>query len=157
MVVSVTAVLLAWKANFSSIVYKSTKTPVIEKSIKKWLPLTILCENAENAAISLGIKKGELKLDKVDIKPEKGSVVFTYNSNFAVLINPQSGEIIQVEKRNYSWILQLHDGEIFDKLFHVTFFKKLYPTAVGLLLFIMTVTGGLLWVRIKFYPGRIKI
>ena len=149
MVVSVTAILLAWKSNFSSIVYKSTKTPTTEKSIKKWLPLSILSENAENAAISLGIKKGELKLDKVDIKPEKGSVVFTYNSNFAVLINPQSGEIIQVEKRNYSWILQLHDGEIFDKLFHVTFFKKLYPTLVGSFLFFMMLTGGVLWYKGK--------
>ena len=84
------------------------------------------------------------EIDRIDIRPEKGIVKFTFKSNFyEVQLDGATGALLQIDLRRSDVIEKIHDGSIIDYYlgFESGIFKLIYTTIMSLALVLFTITG----------------
>lgn len=75
-------------------------------------------------------------LERVDVKPGKGSVKFVASNNWEAQIDTQTGEVLAVAFRRSDIIERLHDGSYFADWVKLYIF---FPS--GIILFVLWGTG----------------
>ena len=152
--ISVTGTLLGWKKNTGDIILPKTHKG-ISTDLKIWLPIdslhTIAC-NILHDSISDDLS---LKLDRIDIRKDKGMVKFIFIDHFwGIQLDGSTGQLLYIQKRRSDFIEKIHDGSILDYYFGTTNeqIKVVYTSIMGLSLLTFTITGFWLW----YGPIRIK-
>ncbi|WP_207434007.1 PepSY-associated TM helix domain-containing protein [Sabulibacter ruber] len=153
-VISVTGLLLGWKKHTGGLILAKTHTGT-STNLKDWLPVDSLTNNAFQAMRdSLGTNTS-LTLDRIDMRPDKGTVKFLFVEDYlGVQLDAATGKVLHLESRRADFIENLHDGTILDRWFGVDsgVLKVLYSTIMGVALLIFTITGFWLW----YGPKRMK-
>ncbi len=153
-IVAVTGLLLGWKKHSRGFILADTKTGS-SKDLKTWLPI----DSLQSLAISLLHQNISPTLsndvDRIDIRPEKGVVKFTFKDHYwGLQLDGTTGKLLQVEQRRSDFIEHIHEGTIIDNLLNTSNgqFKLFYTTVMGLALILFTVTGFWLW----YGPRRMR-
>ncbi|HMR88903.1 MAG TPA: PepSY-associated TM helix domain-containing protein [Saprospiraceae bacterium] len=152
--VGLSGILLGWKKNSGGIILSKTEMG-ISINPKDWLTLDSLYRKASLYMQDSMAEKLDPTIDRLDIRPEKGIVKFTFKEHYYGLqIDATSGNVLKVERRNADIIEQIHDGSIVDRYLGIKngWFKLIYTTVMGLGLITFTVTGFWLW----YGPKRMK-
>jgi len=95
------------------------------------------------------------KLDRIDIRKEKGMVKFVFIDRYwGIQLDGATGQLLHIERRRSDFIENIHDGSIFDYLLKTNQgqIKLFYTSIMGLALLTFTVTGFWLW----YGPKRIR-
>jgi uncharacterized iron-regulated membrane protein len=152
-VVSVTGGLLGWKKNSGGMImansYKGRST-----DLKEWLSIDSLHQRACQYLKDSVSAHLSTKIDRIDIRKEKGMVKFVFSEHFTGLqLDGVTGHLLHVEKRRADYIEKIHDGSIID--FYLGwdgYFKLFYTTIMSLALALFTITGFWLW----YGPKRMR-
>jgi len=147
--VSVTAILLAWKKEMHLI--PKTQNSRVEVA-SNWVPIEQIIDSAIlHMKDSVG-KSSEI--DRVDIRPEKGIAKVVFKRHFTeIQIDGYSGSVLSVSQRNSDLIEKIHDGSILDFIVgRDGGVKHIYSTITSVLLIFLCVTGLILW----YNPKAIK-
>lgn len=94
-------------------------------------------------------------MDRIDIRPDKGIIKFTFKNHFKGLqLDGTTGALLSIETRKSDFIEKIHDGSILDKVFGTggDGVKFYYTIIMGFSLFMLTVTGFWLW----YGPKRLR-
>lgn len=145
-VISVTGLLLGWKKHSGGIILAKTYTGT-STNLKDFLPIDSLTANAYRAIRdSIGTTE-TLTLDRIDVRPDKGTVKFVFVEKYlGVQVDAATGNILHVETRRSDFVENLHDGSILDRIFGTGgVLKVIYSTIMGVALLIFTITGFWLW------------
>lgn len=145
--VSITAILLAFKSSFSNVLYQNSEIH-FSKSIRKWMPLDSL-EPVVTQKVNEYTHSHFKRSEKAEVKIDKGSLIYYYKGGIVAQVNGESGDVINIDKKFGGIIQDIHDGAILDSVITTkdAYFKKLYSVIVGLALLIMTITGIYLWYK----------
>jgi uncharacterized iron-regulated membrane protein len=145
--ISITGILLGWKKNTGGLIvaksYQGTST-----DLKKWLPIDSLHNIACKVLHDSVDQTLSLKLDRIDIRKDKGMVKFVFIDQFwGIQLDGANGKLLHIEKRRGDFIEKIHDGSILDYYFKTSRdqIKLFYTTIMGLALLIFTITGFWLW------------
>ncbi|WP_048921855.1 PepSY-associated TM helix domain-containing protein [Rufibacter radiotolerans] len=153
-VLALTGLLLGWKKHTGGVILAKTYTGS-STNLKDWLPVDSLTANAFQAIRdSLG-QETPLTLDRIDLRPDKGTAKFTFVEGYlGVQLDGATGQTLHLESRRADFIEHLHDGTVLDRLFGVEsgILKVIYSTIMGVALLIFTITGFWLW----YGPKRMK-
>ncbi|WP_066508105.1 PepSY-associated TM helix domain-containing protein [Rufibacter sp. DG15C] len=154
-VISITGLLLGWKKHTGGIILAKTYTGT-STHLQDWLPVDSLTKNAFNAIQdSLGKDTSMLTLDRIDMRPDKGTVKFLFVEDYiGVQLDATTGKVLHLETRRADFIENLHDGSILDRILGLDsgVLKVIYSTIMGVALLIFTITGFWLW----YGPKRMK-
>jgi uncharacterized iron-regulated membrane protein len=145
--ISVTGLLLGWKKNSGDIILAKTYEGT-SKDLNDWLPIHELDVHAEKAFRDSISATLPYEIDRIDIRKEKGTVKFTFKTNFyGIQLDGATGKVLFIEKRRSDFIEKIHDGSIVDYYLNISngIFKLIYTTLLGSALFIFSVTGFWLW------------
>jgi len=145
--VGLSGILLGWKKNSGGLILSTTEKGVSTKP-EDWLTIDSLYKKASLYIQDSMSEKLDPTIDRLDIRPEKGIVKFTFKEHYYGLqIDAMTGNILKVERRNADIIEQIHDGSMVDKYLGIKdgWFKLFYTTVMGLGLITFTVTGFWLW------------
>ena len=152
--ISITGVLLGWKKNSSELLlaksYQGTTS-----DLKKWLPIDSLNNIASEILLDSISPNLSTKIDRIDIRKEKGMVKFIYQDHYwGVQLDGATGELLSLRMRRSDFIENIHDGSILDISLNTKngLIKLFYTTISGLALLTFTVTGFWLW----YGPKRIR-
>jgi len=130
--VSVTAIMLAWKSFFTTIIFDNQSIKP-STSLQKWLPMDSL-EIIAIAALNEQTNNNFKSVETIQLKPAKGYISFFFKHNYSIQVDGATGAAIHIEQKNGSLIQDIHDGAIVDEWFSsklgVT--KKIYSTIMGL-------------------------
>ncbi|MFN2438684.1 MAG: PepSY domain-containing protein [Chitinophagaceae bacterium] len=150
-IVALTGLLLGWKKQ-TGLLPKSAKG--ISTSSKDWLPIDSLQAKADAYLLNAVSSGLSLKMDRIDIRPDKGMVKFVYADHYwGLQLDCTTGELLQIDKRASDFIEQIHDGSILDHQFTgKDIFKLVYTSIMGIALLIFTITGFWLW----YGPKRMR-
>ena len=149
--VSITGLLLGWKKDSKGYLLPDTQKG-ISTDAKDWLPLANLQDRALYLIDSLHPELDN-SIDRLDVRPGKGIVKFTFEDHYYELqLDLSTGQLLSFAKRRSDLIEQIHDGTIVDRQLGSGFFKLLYTTVAGLALLVFTVTGFWLW----YGPKRMR-
>lgn len=154
LIISITGLMLGWKKNSGGLL----QADVVQGStgdLKEWLSLDSLQVCAIEAIKREKGASFPAKVDRIDVRPDKGTVRFLLKSGFlAVQVDGASGKVLSVEKRTSDFIEQLHDGSILDRWMKTrgNVIKLGFTSTAGLGLLLFTVTG--FWMR--FGPEWIR-
>lgn len=149
--ISITGLLLGWKKDSKG--YLLPKTQKGTSAIATdWLSLDALQTKALYHLDSLD-QNLDPKIDRMDVRPSKGVVKFTFKKHYQELqLDLSTGELLNFGKRRSDLLEQIHDGSIIDRRLGWSFFKLLYTSISGLALFTFTITGFWLW----YGPKRMR-
>lgn len=153
-IISITGLLLGWKKHSMGIIQSKTYEGS-STVLKDWLPLDSLHKTAckiLHDSVDAGLS---LKLDRIDIRKDKGMLKFVFADHFwGIQLDGASGELLHIERRRSDLIENIHDGSILDFYFGTKggYIKLIYTSLTGLALLIFTVTGFWLW----YSPKRIQ-
>ena len=89
-----------------------------------------------------------LQLERIDIRPDKGSVKFVFDYDYIGLqLDGATGQLLHIDKRRSDFVENIHDGSILDRYFKTTGgqIKLIYTSIMGLALLLFTITGFWLW------------
>lgn len=148
-IVSVTAIMLAWKKEMRLI--PKTQNSRVEVA-SNWVPIEQIIDSAIlHMKDSVG-KSSEI--DRVDIRPEKGIAKVVFKRHFTeIQVDGYSGAVLSVSQRNSDLIEKIHDGSILDFIVgRDGGVKHIYSTITSLFLIFLCVTGLILW----YNPKAIK-
>ena len=146
-IIAITGLLLGWKKNSGNYLlpktYQGTST-----NLKDWISIDSLQKNACRYLLDSVSATASLKLERIDIRPEKGVVKFIFDYNFIGLqLDGATGKLLRIDKRRSDFIEHLHDGSILDMYFNTSAgqIKLIYTSIMGLALLLFTITGFWLW------------
>ncbi len=151
--ISLTGLLLGWKKNSGELILPKSHIGT-STNLKDWKSIDTL-HTIANAVLHNKVASNlSLKIDRIDIRKEKGMVKFIYKEHFwEIQLDGATGDILSIGKRNSDLIENIHDGSILDNYFGTKGYIKLtYTTLMGLALFVFTVTGFWLW----YGPKRMR-
>ncbi len=152
LIIAITGLLLGLKKQ-SGLLAPTQKG--VSKDLATWLPVDSLYKKAiRYLADSVSVKLSA-KVDRIDIRPDKGIVKFTFKDHFNGLqLDGTTGQLLSVEKRRSDFIEKLHDGSILDNIFGTggEQIKVSYTVIMGLSLLMLVLTGFWLW----FGPKRLR-
>lgn len=152
LVISITGLLLGIKKQTGLLAptRKGTST-----TLSTWLSVDSLHKKAI-AYLQDSVSKGlSINLDRIDIRPDKGTVKFIFKDHFNGLqLDGTTGQLLQVEKRRSDFIEKLHDGSILDKIFGTDGdqIKVSYTVIMALSLLMLILSGLWLW----YGPKRLR-
>jgi len=149
---SITGILLGIKKQ-SGLLAPTQKG--VSKDLATWLPLDSLHKNAIRFLRDTVSPDLSAKLDRIDVRPDKGIVKFTFKDHFKGLqLDGTTGQLLSVETRKSDFIEKIHDGSILDKIFGTDGeqIKVSYTVAMGLSLFMLILSGLWLW----YGPKRLR-
>jgi hypothetical protein len=145
LIISITGILLGIKKQ-SRLLAPTEKG--ISNDLVTWLSIDSLHKNAIlylRDSVSADLSAS---IDRIDIRPDKGIVKFTFTDHFKGLqLDGTTGQLLSVETRKSDFIEKIHDGSILDKLFGTggDQVKLTYTITMGLSLFMLILTGIWLW------------
>lgn len=145
--VSITGLLLGWKKQSGGIIQAKTHKGS-SSNLEDWLPIDSLYRNAVAYLHDSVDASLSSKLDRIDIRQNKGSVKFIFEDHFwGLQLDGATGALLHVEQRRSDFIEKIHDGSILDFYFDTSAeqFKLIYTTVIGLALLVFTITGFWLW------------
>ncbi len=145
--ISVTGFLLGIKKHSGGLILPETKTGT-SSQISQFLPLDSLQKKAVRFMADYSKETNEIEIDRIDVRPEKGIVKFTFKSNFyEIQLDGVTGNLLQIELRRSDFIEKIHDGSIVDYYlgFKSGIFKLVYTIIMSFALMIFTITGFWLW------------
>jgi uncharacterized iron-regulated membrane protein len=151
--VSVTGLLLGWKKHNSWLLPKSYTGS--STNLKEWLPMDSLHTNACRYLHDSVSPDLSLKLERIDIRKDKGMVKFVFEDGFwGLQLDGATGKLLTIERRRSDFIEKIHDGSILDLYFNTPNgeIKLVYTTIMGLALLVFTITGFWLW----YGPKRMR-
>ena len=97
--ISVTGFLLGIKKHSGGVILPDTKIGS-STQLSKFLPLDSLQKNASKYMSDYLKETIAIEIDRIDVRPEKGIVKFTFKSNFYELqLDGASGELLQIDFR----------------------------------------------------------
>lgn len=152
--VSITGLMLGWKKNSNGLLLAESKQGS-STVISHWLSIDSLNTIAINVLRDSVDAALSAETDRIDIRPSKGMVKFTFKEHFnAIQLDASTGKVLMLEKRRADWIEKLHDGSILDHYAGLSGqpFKLLYTSMMGVGLFFLSLTGFWLW----YNPKRIR-
>jgi hypothetical protein len=152
--ISVSGVLLGWKKHSGGVLLPATTKGTTSK-LAEWLPLADLEQKAFRVLHDSVGKKLSTKLDRIDVRKEKGIVKFIFAEHLnSIQLDGATGELLQIGIRRADFIEQVHDGSILDDYFNTPngIIKVSYTTIMGVALLLFSVTGFWLW----YGPKRMK-
>ena len=145
--ISVTGFLLGIKKHSGGLILPITKTGS-SVQISQFLPLDSLQNNAIRFMSEYNKIEKEIEIDRIDVRPDKGIIKFTFKSNFyEIQLDGVTGKVLQMELRRSDVIEKIHDGSIVDYYvgFESGIFKLVYTIIMSFALMIFTITGFWLW------------
>ncbi|MBC7904062.1 MAG: PepSY domain-containing protein [Gemmatimonadaceae bacterium] len=152
--ISITGLLLGWKKHSGdALLAKSRKGS--STNLAEWLSIDSLHRLAAIHAREHIGPAFDTTIDRIDVRPDKGMVKFTFVSDFVGLqLDGATGKLLHIEKRRADFVENVHDGSILDRYFNTSNgqIKLVYTSVMGVALFIFTVTGFWLW----YGPKRMR-
>jgi hypothetical protein len=145
LVMSVTGILLGIKKQSGLL---APTQQGVSKDMGTWLSLDSLHRNAIvflRDSVSADLSP---ELDRIDVRPDKGIVKFTFKDHFKGLqLDGTTGQLLSVETRKSDFIEKIHDGSILDKVFGTggDQAKLAYTITMGICLFMLVLSGIWLW------------
>lgn len=152
--ISITGILLGIKKHSGNILAPKTYTGTTN-NFKNWLTIEDLHLKANTILLDSIAPKLPIKLNRIDIRKEKGTVKFIYENNFwEIQLDGANGNLLNIGKRNTDFIESIHDGSILDNYFETSNgqIKLIYSTITGFALLLFSITGFWLW----YGPKRMK-
>lgn len=146
-IMSISGLFLGWKKNSSGVIMPHSQNG-ISSDLKKWLPIDSLYKKAIVIAHDSIDKKMSKKLDKIEIKKDKGMVKFIFKEDFwEIQVDGVTGNALSIQKRYSDLLENIHDGSILDDYFKTSNnqIKVFYNSVMGISLLIFTLTGFWLW------------
>ena len=143
---AVTGLLLSYKKQFDYLQPGTQKGKTTDSG--HWLSLDSLMALSENYIIEQGLDHGDLSIDRIDVRPDKGIAKIRYEQDWEIQMDLESGAVYSYAKRNADWIERIHDGSIISEGFKLVSMNVL---SIGLL--IMVGSGLWLW----YGPKKIRI
>ena len=123
--------------------------------LSAWLPIDSLRKNAVRfLKDSVGAHLSP-SLDRIDIRPDKGVVKFTFKDHFKGLqLDGVTGQLLSIETRKSDFIEKIHDGSILDNVFGTggDQVKLSYTIIMGTSLLLLVLSGFWLW----YGPKRLR-
>jgi uncharacterized iron-regulated membrane protein len=152
-IVSITGLLLGWKKNSGGYLLPDSVQGT-SKNLNEWLSIDSLHNIATTYFVDSVAPGASTKLERIDIRNEKGMVKFVFEHDFLGLqLDGVTGKILLVEKRRSDFVENIHDGSIIDKHFGTgNIIKLIYTSVMGIALLLFTVTGFWLW----YGPKRMR-
>ena len=153
-IISVTGLLLGWKKHSGSY-FLSKSHKGTSADLSKWLPLDSLHKNASQFLSDSVSPALSHKLNRIDIRKEKGMVKFVYSDHYTGLqLDGVTGKLLHIETRRSDFIEQIHDASFLDDYFGTSNgqIKLAYTSIMGVALLLFTVTGFWLW----YGPKRMR-
>ena len=149
--ISITAVMLAWKSVFTTVIFDNKITA--STSLQKWLPLDSL-ESMAVRSINEKTNNHFKYAENIQLKPAKGYINFSFKNYFNIQVDGETGNTIHIEQKNGSLIQDIHDGAIVDGWLtnKLGLSKKIYSSIMGLALLFLTLSGFWMWYK----PKKIK-
>jgi uncharacterized iron-regulated membrane protein len=89
------------------------------------------------------------ELDRADLKPGKGIIKFVSATQWEVQVDTASAKVLKVAKRRSDTIEAIHDGSYFADWMKLWLFLP-----VGIVLFILWLTGVYLFVLIEYKKAK---
>lgn len=142
-----TGLLLGWKKHTGGLLLAKSHSG-ISVDAKKWLPVDSLQQIAFQTLRDSVSSELSIKLDRIDIRPQKGMVKFVFADHYwGIQLDCSTGKVLHIERRRSDFIEHLHDGSYFDSLINIGDepVKLLYTTIMGLSLLLFSVTGYFLY------------
>lgn len=153
-IISITGLLLGWKKHSGGILlsksYEGTTT-----ELKHWLPIDSLHTLANLYLLKDVSTELSTKIDRIDIRKDKGMIKFVYTDHFwGLQLDGATGKLLHIERRYSDLIEQVHDGSILDDYLGTgnKQIKVFYTSIMGLALLLFTITGFWLW----YGPKRMR-
>lgn len=153
-IIAISGLLLGWKKHSGGMILAKSHKGT-SSDLKDWLTLDSLHKMASKYLTDSVDETLSLKLDRIDVRKEKGMVKFIFEDHFwGVQLDGATGQLLHVEKRISDYIENIHDGSILDSWFGVKggYLKLLYTYIMGFALLIFTITGFWLW----YGPKRMR-
>jgi uncharacterized iron-regulated membrane protein len=150
LIISVTGILLGVKKQ-AGLLAPTQKG--VSADLATWLSVDSLQKNAIRFLHDSVSSNLSGAIDRIDIRPDKGVVKFTFKDHFKGLqLDGTTGNLLSVETRKSDFIEKLHDGSILDKLFGTgdDKIKITYTVIMGLSLFMLILSGLWLWYGPKY-------
>lgn len=147
LLVAISGIALGWKKHSAGIILPKTQEGT-SKDLKNWIPIYKLETLANEVAKKEINKTKQLKLDKIDVRKNKGIVKFIYKTNnYEVQLDGATGKVLHKGVRYSDWIEDLHDGSLFDDLLSTNNepIKVSYTSILGVALVVFCITGIWLW------------
>ncbi len=153
-IIAISGLLLGWKKHSGGMILAKSHKGT-SSDLKDWLTLDSLHKMASKYLTDSVDETLSLKLDRIDVRKEKGMVKFIFEDHFwGVQLDGATGQLLHVEKRISDYIENIHDGSILDSWSGVKggYLKLLYTSIMGFALLIFTITGFWLW----YGPKRMR-
>lgn len=155
LVMGATGLLLGWKKHSGGLIlaptYQGSST-----DLEEWLDLDSLRLIAYQALHREVDSTLSLALDRIDCRPEKGTVKFVFADHYwGVQVDAATGRVLHLEHRTADLLENIHDGSILDKQLNTAgdYLKLIYISLMGLALLGFSVTGFWLWYGPKVLRG----
>jgi len=146
-IIAVTGFLLGIKKHSGGLILPEAKKGV-SADLVDFLPLDSLQKNANRFIVAFLKESSVSEIDRIDVRPEKGIVKFTFKSHFyEVQLDGTTGELLQIDTRRSDVVEKIHDGSIVDYYlgFQSGTFKLIYTSIMSFALLVFTITGFWLW------------
>lgn len=146
-VMSITGLLLGWKANSGGIIIPQTQKGS-STLLEEWLPLSELKTIAQSTLVEKVDQNLSAEISRIDARPSKGILKFTFENHYwEIQLDGKTGKVLSVGRRNSDLIEDIHDGSIVDKSlgFKGKPFKLFYTSLIGLSLLGFVISGFWLW------------
>jgi hypothetical protein len=125
--------------------------------LNTWKTTSELLKISDSVLINKVDKSLSTKLDRIDIRKDKGIVKFLYADNYwEIQLDGQSGDVLQINQRRSDFVEDIHDGSFLDYYFKTEGepFKLIYTSIMGVALFFFTLTGFWLWIGPKVIRNK---
>ncbi len=152
--ISITGILLGWKKHSGDLIIPKTYTGT-SNDLTKWLTINDLYMIANSFLHDSIDDNLSIKIDRIDIRKEKGTVKFIYKNHlWGIQLDGSSGNLLNIGKRNSDLIENIHDGSIIDNYFRTDngLIKLVYTSVLGMALLLFSVSGFWIW----YGPKRMK-
>jgi len=149
LIISITGILLGIKKNVGLLAPTQKGS---SENLADWLSVDSLHKRAVQYLRDSVSNDLSAKIDRIDIRPEKGVVKFTFKDHYHGLqLDGSTGALLLHEIRRSDWIEDLHDGSLIDSWIGSGDepFKIGYTLIMGFSLFSLTITGLWLWLGPK--------
>ena len=108
-IVAITGFLLGIKKHSGGMILPESKKGTSAELID-FLPLDSLQNNANRFITEYLKESNPSEIDRIDVRPEKGMVKFTFKSNFyEIQLDGVTGNLLQIELRRSDFIEKIHD------------------------------------------------
>jgi hypothetical protein len=146
LIISITGLLLGWKKHSGGLILAKTYEGV-SVDLKDWISLDSLYRNACTILEDSISPLLSNKLDRIDVRKDKGTVKFIFSDHFwGIQLDGSTGKLLHIERRRSDLIEKIHDGSILDYWLGTRGLMKLFFTSLsGFALLVFTITGFWLW------------